>query len=133
MNRRADDLLIRGRRTLDVKTGYADGNIDIDQLNDYNNLVKASRRKQSTKLRKYLADNGVAGGRLQSHDYLFLPNGKTNAEDAARNAFRKIGDQLKQDAGNIRVFYLGEDGNIYQLLRENTGVATKLIGNKLPN
>ena len=134
-NRRADDLLIRGRRTLDIKTGYADGNIEIEQLKDYNNLVKASQSRKNVKLRKYLEQQGVKGGVLDSHDYLFMPNGITKAEDAARNAFRKIeGKLLPKDRKNVRVFYLGEDGNVYQIMKQSeTSVVSKFIGSKLPN
>lgn len=137
INRRADDLLIRGRRTLDVKTGYPNGYPnkpdEIEQLNDYNNLIKASQNRKNVRLRNYLAENGVTGGELKTHDYLFLPNGTTNAEDTARKSFRKINDMLKIDADNVRVFYLGNDGNIYQLVRTNEQVSSRLIGSKLPN
>lgn len=136
-NRRADDLLIRGRRTLDVKTGYPNGypnsKDEIAQLTDYNNLVKASQSRKNVKLRKYLQEQGVQGGELKTHDYLFLPNGKTNAEDVAKKSFVKIEERLQKEATNIRVFYLGEDGKIYQITRISENLTPKLIGDRLPN
>jgi hypothetical protein len=141
MTRRADDLLITGRRTVDIKTGYADGYPgnadDVAQLQEYAALVRESQLRRSVSLRKYLEEAGVQGGVLRSHDYLFLPGGATKAEDAARKSFSKIEERLTNplDRANIRVFYLGEDGKIYQLVRagKNQAPISKLVGDKLPN
>jgi hypothetical protein len=141
MTRRADDLLITGRRTVDIKTGYPDGYPsnaqEVAQLKEYNALVKESQIGRSVRLRKYLEEAGVQGGKLKTHDYLFLPGGGTKAEDAARKSFKKIEANLSPvDQSNIRVLYLGEDGKIYQLVRganpEGTPVS-QLVGDRLPN
>jgi len=139
--RRADDLLITGRRTVDIKTGYANGYPnnaeDVAQLQEYAALVRESQLRRSAGLRKYLEEAGVQGGVLRSHDYLFLPGGAAKAEDAARKSFSKIEERLANplDRANIRVFYLGEDGKIYQVLRQgkNQPPISQLVGDKLPN
>lgn len=131
--RRPDYLLVNGRRTLDIKTGYAAGDIDISQLRDYNDLINASRRSSNTELRQLLAGKGVQGS-LTGHDYLFLPNAGDSAETAARLAFGKIENALNRQTQNIRVYYLGEDGKIYQLVKGPTGQPTpQLIGDRFPN
>ena len=131
--RRPDYLLVNGRRTLDIKTGYAAGDIDINQLRDYNDLINASRRSGNTELRQLLADKGVQGS-LAGHDYLFLPNAGDSAETAARLAFGKIENALNRQTQNIRVYYLGDDGKIYQLVKGPTGQPTsQLVGDRFPN
>ena len=132
--RRSDELLVNGKRTVDIKTGYADGGMDVAQLRDYNGLVKASRSPANAAVRQQLDAAGVKGS-LQSHDYLFLPSATGKAEDAAKKAFAKIETTLPaRDRANVRVLYLGEDGKIYQLVRNRANeVVPRLIGDKLPN
>lgn len=137
--RRADNLLITERSTLDIKTGYKEGypnsKNEIAQMNDYNKAVKASQDPANVKFRTYLADNDVKGGELKSHDYLFLTNGRTSAESSARKSFQKIESKLLEtDQKNFRVFFQADDGKIYQIVRnQDEQIEIKLIGNKLPN
>ncbi|HVF45008.1 MAG TPA: hypothetical protein VM936_18430 [Pyrinomonadaceae bacterium] len=131
--RRPDYVLVNGRRTLDIKTGYASGDIEVSQLKDYNDLINASRRRGNSELRQLLAGRGVQGG-LTGHDYLFLPNAGDSAETAARLAFAKIERELDRQTANIRVYYLGDDGKIYQLVKGPTAqVESRLVGDRLPN
>jgi hypothetical protein len=131
--RRPDYVLVNGRRTLDIKTGYAAGEIDIEQLKDYNDLINASRRAGNVELRRLLAREGVQGS-LTGHDYLFLPNAGDSAETAARSAFTRIENTLAGQTANIRVYYLGDDGKIYQLVKGTAGQpASRLVGDRFPN
>lgn len=131
--RRPDYVLVNGRRTLDIKTGYAAGDIEISQLKDYNDLINASRRRGNAELRQLLASKGVQGS-LTGHDYLFLPNAGDSAETAARLALDKIETALLGRTQNIRVYYLGDDGKIYQLVKGPAGQpASRLVGDRLPN
>ncbi len=123
--RRPDRLLINGARSLDIKTGYANGYPnsvkETAQLRDYNKLVQASQDPRKTALRETLKRHGITGGALAGHDFLFLPGATTRAEDAAKKAFKKIEKELGLDATkkNIRVFFLGQDGQVRQLVKQN--------------
>jgi hypothetical protein len=134
VTRRPDYLLVNGRRTLDIKTGYVSGDFDRDQLLDYNDLVRASQDQSNTALQNVLRQRGVNGG-LTGHDYLFLPNGAGSAEDAARNAYVRITRELQGDAQRFGVYYLADDGNIYKFLGfdEQGRNLTQLVGPHLPN
>jgi hypothetical protein len=111
----------KGNRTVDIKTGYAGAQIDLEQARNYKRLVEASRT--NPELAKKL------GGALKGHDYMFLPARGQNAADAALSAFR----QLQADAdlqGFARVFYQGSDGKIYQVVGE--ALPPRLVGAALP-
>ena len=132
--RAADYLLVGSRRTLDLKTGYASGDFDRRQLLDYNDLVVASRDPNNAGLQALLRERGIQGG-LTGHDYLFLPNGTSSAEESARLAYQRINRELRGDAQNFGVYYLGDDGNIYKFLGvdQNGQNLTQLVGPRFPN
>ena len=75
-----DFLRTDSRRTLDVKTGYPDGDIELEQINNYNRLVNFSQSRNGGALRSTLEGMGVVGGRLDGHDFYvargldFLPD-----------------------------------------------------------
>jgi hypothetical protein len=128
-----ETLIAESRLTVDIKTGYADGNIDLNQLRDYNSLVKRSQLSSSVELRARLKELGVPGGKLDAHAYVFLPTASVKAEDAARKAYGKMEDALGKDMKNIRVYFLGDDGNLYQLSKSGDAFTTSSTGQKLPN
>lgn len=130
----ADYLLTGSRRTLDIKTGYTSGDFDRNQLLDYNDLVVASRDPSNTRLQTLLAERGVRGG-LTGHDYLFLPNGTSSAEESARLAYQRIARELRADAQNFGVYFVGDDGNVYKFLGvdQNGRNLTQLVGPRFPN
>ncbi|HYN85493.1 MAG TPA: hypothetical protein VER32_09580 [Pyrinomonadaceae bacterium] len=132
--RRPDYLLVNGRRTLDIKTGYVSGDFDRDQLLDYNDLVRASQDQGNTALQNLLRQRGVNGG-LTGHDYLFLPNGAGSAEEAARNAYVRITRELQGDAQRFGVYFLADDGNIYRFVGfdDQGRNLTQKVGPHLPN
>ena len=131
---RQPDYVIPGtRRTLDIKTGYASGDFDRNQLLDYNDLVIASRNPNNTRLQTQLREYGIQGG-LTGHDYLFLPNATSSAEGSARLAYQRITRDLRDDAQNFGIYYLGNDGNIYKFLGvdQNGGNLRQLVGPGFP-
>jgi hypothetical protein len=138
--RRPDRLLINGARSLDIKTGYAEGypngQREIAQMLDYDVLVRASKTPQNATLRGLLEQQGITGGVLKGHDFLFLPGTGNTGEQAARKSFEKMEKVLQKagkDMGNIRVHYLGEDGNIYRLVKRNGQLSSINVGSKFPN
>jgi hypothetical protein len=128
-----ETLVTESRLTVDIKTGYADGNIDLNQLRDYNSLVKRSQLSSSVELRARLKELGVPGGKLDAHAYVFLPTANVKAEDAARKAYGKIEQELNKDIANIRVYFLGDDGNLYQLVKSGKSTDKSFVGSELPN
>jgi hypothetical protein len=132
-SRRPDYLVADTRRSLDIKTGYQSGDFDRNQLLDYNDLVKASHNSNNTGLQTLLQRNGIQGG-LTGHDYLFLPNGNSNAQLAAQTAYSRIQRELPQDARNFGVYYLKDDGNIYRIIGkdQNGQFMEELVGPRFP-
>jgi hypothetical protein len=138
---RADHLLVREKSLLEIKTGYPNGypnsDKEIQQILNYNDGVNASRNPANQKLRKHLIENGVEDGILTNVDVLFLSNGETNAQTVAFKSYQKIENKLRQRSpnavNNVRVYFQGEDGKIYQVVKDRNQLTTKLIGDKLPN
>lgn len=130
--RQPEYLIVDGKRTVDIKTGYDSGAIDVDQLKDYSDLVNSSRLPKG-KIRQLLERNGVKGS-LTGHDYLFLPNADGNAESAAKNAFNLIEREVGvRNANNFRVFFSDDNGQIYQIVKNTENkIVTRLIETQLP-
>lgn len=126
-----DFLRTDSRRTLDVKTGYESGAIEIDQIRDYSALITTSQARNGGDLRRRLEGLGVEGGRLVGHDYLFISNGTSSALQAAQRAHARVTGELRPaQASRFHFYYLGEDGDIYRYLGQNNSVK---IGPQLPN
>jgi len=127
------------RRTLDVKVGYSEGEIDDDQLERYTLLVQHSQQASSSPLQARLEELGLEGGGLDGHDYLFLPDGSGKTREAATRAYRKIAD--KQFAPFVQVYYVAaflggasSKVGVYLLeLNELDEVVATFIGDKLPD
>lgn len=114
-----DRLDPQTHRTLDVKTGYTDSDIDFLQAQDYRTFRRATA-----------ADEALAaahGGPIVGHDYLFLPVGTRSAEDAARRAHALL--ERRELLGDTRVLYMGSDGNIYRFTGPDS--PAELIGETL--
>jgi hypothetical protein len=125
-----DFLRTNARRTVDIKTGYEGGGIEVDQIVDYNNLISASQRPGSP-IQKRLAGLGVRGGRLEGHDYLFITNGTSDSRQAAERAYSALEKRLRpQELNRFGIYYLGDDGNIYRYLGQGK---TSVVGPQLPN
>lgn len=126
-----DFLRTDSRRTLDVKTGYDATDIEINQIRDYNALITTSQSRGGGALRRRLEQMGVAGGRLDGHDYLFISNGTGSALQAAQRAHARVtGTLTPRQAASFNFYYLGDDGNIYRYLGQNNSVK---IGPQMPN
>jgi len=111
-----DELAITpgvGGRTIDVKTGYSKGTIELDQLENYWQLWHQSQTPGS-KINQRLAALGVPNGKLTGHDYLFLPGkGEVGAPtqsgfEAARKAFIEI--QGGKYAQIVKIYYVDAAG-----------------------
>ncbi len=133
-----DMLRPSSRRTLDVKVGYAENNIDDLQLKRYMLLVRASNKPSNQALKSKLETFGVAGGKLAGHDYLFLPDKNGRSKDAAINTFQKVRAKRLEDA--INVFYIeqSEDNSKRQSVfilatSEDGKIVSRLIGERLPD
>jgi hypothetical protein len=133
-SRRPDYLVADTRRSLDIKTGYESGDFDLSQMLDYRDLVIASRNPNNTALQNVLRKNGIEGG-LTGHDYLFLPNGNSNAKLAAQNAYARIQRELGDNAQYFGVYYLDDTGNVYKVvgLDQNRQAIVQNIGPRFPN
>ncbi len=138
-NIQPDMLRPLSRRTLDVKVGYSEGEIDDDQLERYTLLVQASQQASSSPLQARLGELGLEGGGLEGHDYLFLPDGSGKTREAATRAYRKISD--KQFTPFVQVYYVGafpggasSKVGVYLLeLNELDEVVATFIGDRLPD
>lgn len=125
---RPDRIRPVSKRTLDVKTGYADSGIDVEQLKSYERLVQQSQ-KTGGKVQQQLAGMGIDGS-LKGHDYLFLPGKTGSSREAAEKAFELIASTA-DNAKNFKVYYVDDAGNIFEYLGKNQN--PQLIGNKLPD
>jgi hypothetical protein len=96
---------------VDVKTGYEEGGIDLDQLDNYLKLMNNPK--------SFSTD--FDGAKKISLEYLFLPGKKgadamTAAEEAKKKMLKFIKDtikdeeQLKKILKNLEVKFVGEDG-----------------------
>ena len=102
---RPDRVIGDAGRTLDVKTGYANSQIDLAQARNYQRLREASIKDRSLQAK--------LGGALRGHDYLFLQGAdpsKTSKEVAAREYERLRAKNLLNDT---RVLYQAPDAKIY--------------------
>lgn len=125
-----DFLRPNSRRTLDVKTGYDRTAIEADQIADYNRLIAASQRPNSAVQRRLQA-MGVRGGRLDGHDYFFISNGTSSAQQAAERAYNQIQNALPAaERARFAVYYQGDDGQVYRYLGQNNSVR---IGPQMPD
>jgi len=107
--------------TIDVKFGYPNGNIDMDQLRDYVNLIKKTNSETPTKSVIDALEAGTkseTGGqgisKIVKHEYLFVPTAKgQSAEGAAKALHDKLKSFGKKENENyfqyIDVWYV--DGN----------------------
>ncbi|WBM74066.1 hypothetical protein [Saprospira grandis] len=98
-------------KMVDVKTGYEEGNIDLDQLDNYLKLMNNPK--------SFSTD--FDGAEEISLEYLFLPGKKAgDAKKAAKNAKAEIlkfikdtitdKKQREKIIQNLEVKYIGEDG-----------------------
>jgi hypothetical protein len=135
-----DMLRPQSRRTLDVKVGYSTGDIDDDQLARYVKLIKASRQPENVELGGSLLALGLTKASLNGHDYLFLPDGKGKAEEAAMQAFGLI---TRKDAlAFMAVYYLdsfinttgNNETGVFRLEVDEMGELTsRSVGKQLPD
>jgi hypothetical protein len=127
-----DFLRTRAGRTVDIKTGYQGGLSDIQQIKDYERLIAASQKPGAAQ--SGLSGLGVPGGKLNGHDYVFLPNGRAgyNARQAAVNAYESVKANVEaKSLDKFNFYYQGDDGNIYRY--DGKTKKDQLIGKQLPN
>lgn len=103
-------------RTLDVKVGYADTDIDVDQMRNYNRLIQKSQEIGSPLNRRLrnefpVGQQQMAFTGLRGHDYLFLPTGTGSAKDAAARAWRLV---QREGFGTRMNVYYAADGKIWK-------------------
>ena len=98
-------------KMVDVKTGYEDGGIDLNQLDNYLKLMNNAQ----------LFSSDLGGASKISLEYLFLPGKKGgDAKAAAEKAKKEILDFIHKNITdeeqydfilkNLVVKYIGEDG-----------------------
>ncbi|AZQ65484.1 hypothetical protein EI427_25055 [Flammeovirga pectinis] len=99
----------------DVKSGYVNGQIDVEQLEDYAKMIKilSSKGEEADLLKQILKEKGInmSGFRGKVEvQYIVMP-GKTNQVDQAvkaiekkKNTFLLNDDNLSQYFGKIIYF-----------------------------
>ena len=101
-----DQIRIKPNRTVDVKVGYKEADIDAEQLDLYFQLVKRSQSDEV--VQSTLKQTGVPEGKIVGHDYLFLPGAEGDALSAAKRAYELI---VKNKYENlIDVYYVDKTG-----------------------
>jgi hypothetical protein len=116
------------KRTLDIKSGYTDTDIDMAQMKNYEKLREESQVAGSA-VQKQLKDLGIDDG-LTGHEYLFLQGKKGQPPEAAIRAWDLIAKETK-DPQKFAVYYSDNLGQIYKY--NGSEVPVELIGFKLPD
>ena len=114
------------KRTLDVKSGYSDSNIDIEQLKNLELLIEKSRIPQSN-VADLLEGIGIKGG-LKGHDYVFLPGLRGTSREAAKRAFNIVEENAK-NSKNFSIYFIDNKGKVWQYLGPD--IEDVLVGIKL--
>ncbi len=99
-----DRIVRAARRSLDIKAGYADTYIDLEQAHNYDAFIDASKKSPVM--------DRVGGKALVGHDYLFLPKGEMDVKKVAEREYSRLAREPLQN--EFRVLYLGADGAIYE-------------------
>jgi len=96
----------------EVKAGYPNGAVDLDQMHNYNLIVSLSK-KLDHDINSALTDIKVAGGILKRTEYIVLP-GKSSQINGSANVAESIRIRTgkREYEGNFLTKYFDPDGEI---------------------
>ncbi|MEM8637575.1 MAG: hypothetical protein AAGG51_01970 [Cyanobacteria bacterium P01_G01_bin.54] len=108
-----DRIRPNARRTMDVKVGGRD--LEQHQLRNYIALITASWDSNNQALRNKLESRyNVRGGRLEGHDYMFLPSHNSDTDDVMRRAYNIAIASVPSSDVSVNLYFVDAQGIIFK-------------------